>query len=199
MATSNEMQRAHRLVAEAIKSGDLIRQPCEVCGDDGDVEAHHADYGRPLDVQWLCPKHHKQWHRDNGHILDKGTVLNIRKFPDELARTLKIEAASRGITLRELVIEKCSGDSEVREAKQVEPGPKGGKGTSGAVAAKPAKVLRKGKRVPARKSVGRGSGGETEPATPTNSGAVAASSVYQGPEHMKGCGCNACRIKRGEI
>ena len=33
------------------------------------------------------------------------TSLNIRNFPPDLLKTLKIEAAKRGITLRELVIE----------------------------------------------------------------------------------------------
>lgn len=31
------------------------------CKKDG-VEAHHFDYSRPLDVNWLCIKHHKEYH-----------------------------------------------------------------------------------------------------------------------------------------
>ena len=53
-----EKNRAHMAVARAIKSGKLIRQPCEVCGD-VKSQAHHPDYSKPLDVQWLCLKHHR--------------------------------------------------------------------------------------------------------------------------------------------
>lgn len=49
---------ANTVVARAIKSGELLRQPCSVCGCDEDVEAHHEDYDKPLDVIWLCTRHH---------------------------------------------------------------------------------------------------------------------------------------------
>ena len=45
----------------AIARGDLVRQPCEVCGA-LPVEAHHDDYSKPLDVRWLCPTHHREHH-----------------------------------------------------------------------------------------------------------------------------------------
>jgi hypothetical protein len=38
------------------------RPPCEVCGALS-AEAHHKDYSRPLDVVWLCRKHHMELHR----------------------------------------------------------------------------------------------------------------------------------------
>lgn len=57
--------RAHEMVAYAIKTGVLTRQPCEVCGSASDV-AHHDDYDKPLDVRWLCGSHHRQWHAENG-------------------------------------------------------------------------------------------------------------------------------------
>lgn len=48
---------------KAIKEGRLIRQPCEQCGaTTGRIEAHHEDYSKPLDVMWLCHKHHAQRH-----------------------------------------------------------------------------------------------------------------------------------------
>lgn len=50
--------------AKAIRRGDLVRKPCEVCGDHK-VHAHHPDYNTPLDVMWLCPKHHSEWHEYN--------------------------------------------------------------------------------------------------------------------------------------
>ena len=46
-----------------IKSGILIKQPCEVCGVMEKVEAHHDDYTKPMDVRWLCRSHHAEHHR----------------------------------------------------------------------------------------------------------------------------------------
>ncbi len=42
-------------------SGLIEKHPCVVCGDTK-VEKHHPDYSRPLDVIWLCPKHHRRLH-----------------------------------------------------------------------------------------------------------------------------------------
>jgi hypothetical protein len=46
----------------AICSGLLIRQPCEICGHNP-AEAHHDDYDKPLGVRWLCTKHHAEHHK----------------------------------------------------------------------------------------------------------------------------------------
>ena len=54
--------RAHVAVYRAVKSGALIREPCEVCGDPKS-EGHHDDYSKPLEVRWLCRKHHAEIHR----------------------------------------------------------------------------------------------------------------------------------------
>ena len=48
---------ARAKVAQAVKSGKLIRLPCLVCGDPNS-QAHHEDYSKPLEVQWLCQHHH---------------------------------------------------------------------------------------------------------------------------------------------
>jgi len=39
---------------------------CKYCGTYGALEAHHRNYDKPLDVQWLCVPCHKQWHVTNG-------------------------------------------------------------------------------------------------------------------------------------
>lgn len=52
---------AEQRVKRAIEKGILVRQVCEVCGN-LKTEAHHPNYFRPLDVMWLCTKHHVEWH-----------------------------------------------------------------------------------------------------------------------------------------
>lgn len=59
---ARERYLARMVTWRAIKAGRLTRQPCEVCGATK-VQAHHADYGKPLDVRWLCRPHHLELHR----------------------------------------------------------------------------------------------------------------------------------------
>lgn len=47
----------------AIKRGKLIKQPCQICGEI-EVEAHHQDYNKPLEVVWLCREHHLELHNN---------------------------------------------------------------------------------------------------------------------------------------
>lgn len=55
------MRLARQAVRWAIARGELIRGKCEVCGTDK-TQAHHDDYSMPLEVRWLCRKHHCQEH-----------------------------------------------------------------------------------------------------------------------------------------
>lgn len=54
--------KAHSIVARAIKTGLIIRKPCQMCGETKNIHAHHDDYKQPLNVMWLCPMHHKARH-----------------------------------------------------------------------------------------------------------------------------------------
>ena len=58
---------AHSLVHKAVESGLLIRNACEICGEEK-TEAHHDDYNKPLKVRWLCKKCHVEWHKNNKPI-----------------------------------------------------------------------------------------------------------------------------------
>jgi len=60
---NKQKRRAHKIVETALLSGKIIRESCARCGD-RDSQAHHEDYSRPLDLVWLCPKHHKERHRE---------------------------------------------------------------------------------------------------------------------------------------
>lgn len=57
-----EKVRAHNAVHKAIRSGTLKRLPCEHCGSTERIHAHHHDYSKPLDVQWLCQRCHIHEH-----------------------------------------------------------------------------------------------------------------------------------------
>lgn len=58
---------AHRVVEKAIKNNLLKRQPCVICGKET-THGHHDNYDRPLDVVWLCPKHHGERHRSLSYL-----------------------------------------------------------------------------------------------------------------------------------
>jgi hypothetical protein len=71
--------QVHRIVEKAIARGKLQPQPCEVCGANGvmadgrnEVQAHHDDYNKPLDVRWLCQEHHHEWHKTNRPVRRRG-------------------------------------------------------------------------------------------------------------------------------
>ncbi len=57
-----ERRRVRNQVRDAVKRGDLVREPCEECGA-MPTEGHHDDYSRPLDVRWLCVRCHGLEHR----------------------------------------------------------------------------------------------------------------------------------------
>lgn len=55
-----ERVRARQIVADAIRSGRLVKENCIFCGSD-QVQAHHDDYSKPLDVKWMCRPHHNMY------------------------------------------------------------------------------------------------------------------------------------------
>lgn len=58
-----ESQRMAKILFQrAIRKGILVREPCSVCGE-SPTDGHHPDYSKPLEIQWLCRKHHRALHR----------------------------------------------------------------------------------------------------------------------------------------
>lgn len=57
-----EKRSARVAVGNAIRDGFLIKKPCFSCGSSINVQAHHEDYNKPLDVVWLCVKCHRAEH-----------------------------------------------------------------------------------------------------------------------------------------
>lgn len=67
--------RAYAAVAKGLEKGLLTKSPCQVCGEEK-TQAHHDDYKKPLDVRWLCIKHHNEWHMKKG----KGKLTGIKRL-----------------------------------------------------------------------------------------------------------------------
>jgi hypothetical protein len=53
--------KAHTALNNAVRDKKIVKQPCSICGD-VNSHAHHADYNQPLNVEWLCAKHHQRKH-----------------------------------------------------------------------------------------------------------------------------------------
>jgi len=54
---------AHTKVNNSLSAGKIAKPAhCSICGRNGKLEGHHADYPNPLQVQWLCPSCHKELH-----------------------------------------------------------------------------------------------------------------------------------------
>lgn len=70
--------RARDAVKRAVKSGKLIKRPCELCGNEP-TQAHHDDYAKPLDVRWLCVPHHQAIHNRklDQLLLSRGVRLTL--------------------------------------------------------------------------------------------------------------------------
>ena len=60
-AEQSEKHAARKAVSNAVRDGRLKKQPCEVC-QNPKAQAHHEDYSKPLDVNWLCFRHHRERH-----------------------------------------------------------------------------------------------------------------------------------------
>lgn len=57
-------KKAEWTLGNAVRDGKILKQPCEICNTEQGVESHHDDYDKPLEVRWLCDKHHKEYHRN---------------------------------------------------------------------------------------------------------------------------------------
>jgi hypothetical protein len=57
-------QRAHNMVARAVKIGKIEVRPCEWAGcKNTKTYAHHENYDNPLTVVFYCQPHHKERHK----------------------------------------------------------------------------------------------------------------------------------------
>jgi hypothetical protein len=54
-------KKCREATKSALRSGKIVRTRCKVCGS-FPVYCHHKDYSNPLDVTWLCLRHHLEIH-----------------------------------------------------------------------------------------------------------------------------------------
>lgn len=68
---------ARAAVQSAVRAGRLRQQPCVICGAPKS-QAHHEDYSKPLEVTWLCSRHHGERHRKQsaGRLPGRGVELD---------------------------------------------------------------------------------------------------------------------------
>lgn len=64
----DEKTRARRILQAEVRAGRIVKGPCCECGTVVDIDAHHSDYSKPLDIEWLCrlchaKRHRGQWRR----------------------------------------------------------------------------------------------------------------------------------------
>ena len=56
-----ERHAARQIAQEALRVGKIVSLPCAARakgGCKGDLQMHHPDYSKPLDIVWLCRTHH---------------------------------------------------------------------------------------------------------------------------------------------
>lgn len=78
--------KANEIMGNAVSAGRLTRMPCQVCGNQRS-QGHHEDYSKPLDVVWLCTRHHADRHI---HLRDRKTLQQEPMPIAEFIEVLKL-------------------------------------------------------------------------------------------------------------
>ena len=62
--TRSLASKCRDILNDAVRHDVLVRPSvCPICGKEGRVEGHHDSYYRPLEVRWMCPLCHAEYHR----------------------------------------------------------------------------------------------------------------------------------------
>jgi len=70
-------RKARGILNHHLRDKKIKRPNCELC--DEKAEAHHNDYDKPLDVKWLCFKHHRLYHKIGNKIYENPELLNKKQ------------------------------------------------------------------------------------------------------------------------
>ena len=55
--------KARSILNHYLRDNHIEKKPCEICG--AKAEAHHDNYDKPLEIRWLCFRHHREWHKSH--------------------------------------------------------------------------------------------------------------------------------------
>lgn len=69
--------KANCAVSNAVRDGKLFKEPCFNCGSIEDIEAHHMDYEKPLEVVWLCRSCHLEEHNRKAYQFDHAEEMEM--------------------------------------------------------------------------------------------------------------------------
>lgn len=72
-------KRAHNILNRAVKKGEIVPQACEECGSTTNVDGHHDDYSKPLEVHWLCRSCHA---KKDGRIKKLNEGLRLKNIAE---------------------------------------------------------------------------------------------------------------------
>jgi hypothetical protein len=92
-----EKVAARRVVNAAIKHGDLTRGThCESCASTNNIDAHHEDYSKPLEVIWLCRSCHQRLHDTyvEASVRAELEAISAQQFAAEIAKVISALGAS---------------------------------------------------------------------------------------------------------
>lgn len=74
-----QQQNARQYVRTAIKTGKMKKPDvCAWCGRSGQLEGHHTDYAKPLEVLWLCKSCHRTLHNGLVKALQAARVASTQ-------------------------------------------------------------------------------------------------------------------------
>ena len=71
---------AHVIWGNYLRKNHVTALPCETCFNTHDLNAHHEDYTKPLDITWLCRKCHGLRHREINELIRNGEDWSSKGF-----------------------------------------------------------------------------------------------------------------------
>lgn len=92
---------ARRTLGNAVQLGRVFKPDiCSACGSDENVEAHHEDYTRPLEVEWWCRNCHASYHAVEAikqrQVKDIG--MSISSSTDDITHTIHYNIINKNLT-----------------------------------------------------------------------------------------------------
>lgn len=84
--------------------GDLVKPELCACGG-SPVKGHHADYSRPLDVEWVCEMCHRLRHGSQRDVRADGPMLSFRVSAEVAAEIDALAGSNRSAFLRQMLVD----------------------------------------------------------------------------------------------